>query len=204
MSTCMCIVWEQICLCSYYSMTEAILVEVIVTCVSSVPELTGHQSNSIKRILCNTATFSYKHTLRQVTEFLAQRLRVSRDDLRLWKYGADVRPLANSSLYSIVHTSLLWETMALIGRLWFVWLWLGGCDWSALIGWLWFAGCDWAAVIGQLWCSRLYSQVETKLLEGDEKCIDVLGIKDGQSILMESTCIDSLISRIDVYTYTYT
>ncbi|XP_067931745.1 ubiquitin carboxyl-terminal hydrolase 32-like isoform X2 [Watersipora subatra] len=78
--------------------------------------MTGLQNSLPKRVHISNAAFSHQHSLKQITDFLAQRLKVARDDLRLWKYHHDN---------------------------------------------------------------------DLELLEGDQKLLEELGVKDGQSILME-------------------
>jgi len=56
-----------------------------------ITDAAGLHPTGIKRVLTNIATFSHHHTLRQLAEFLAQRLRVPKEDLRLWKYPDEVR-----------------------------------------------------------------------------------------------------------------
>ncbi|ELT99007.1 hypothetical protein CAPTEDRAFT_129894 [Capitella teleta] len=46
----------------------------------------GGMPSTPRRYLAYTAAFSRKHTLRQILDFLALRLRFSREDMRLWKF----------------------------------------------------------------------------------------------------------------------
>ena len=50
----------------------------------------GGQPSTPRRYLAYTAAFSRKHTLLQVYEFLTGRLRISREDMRLWKVKDEV------------------------------------------------------------------------------------------------------------------
>ena len=61
--------------------------------------LAGNQPQPPRRYMAYVASFSRKHTLRQVYEFLTMRLRISREDMRLWKFKDEVSSLAASPDY---------------------------------------------------------------------------------------------------------
>ena len=65
--------------------------------------LTQSQPPTPRRYLAYLAAFSRKHTLRQVYEFLNTRLRISRDDMRLWKFKDEVRVLYYRCLFLFFH-----------------------------------------------------------------------------------------------------
>ena len=43
-----------------------------------------------RKYLAYTSSFSRKHTLKQVYEFLCSRLRINREDMRIWKVKDEV------------------------------------------------------------------------------------------------------------------
>jgi hypothetical protein len=45
----------------------------------------ANSSSSPRRYLAHTAAFSRKHTMAQIYDFLCNKLRFSREDMRLWK-----------------------------------------------------------------------------------------------------------------------
>lgn len=53
--------------------------------------LSQAQPMTPRRYLAYLAAFSRKHSLKQVYEFLTTRLRINRDDMRLWKFKDEVR-----------------------------------------------------------------------------------------------------------------
>jgi len=55
-----------------------------------------------RRYVAYTAAFSCKHTLQQMFEFLTGHLKISREDMRLWKVKDEVRPVQSCMLTSSV------------------------------------------------------------------------------------------------------
>ena len=70
-----------------------------------------------RRYLAYLAAFSRKHTMKQVYEFLSTRLRINREDLRIWKFKDEVCVL--EYLYIFFRTnegtamSVLWNSWSL-------------------------------------------------------------------------------------------
>ena len=54
-----------------------------------------------RRYLAYTATFSRQHTIQQIYEFLCTKLRFSREDTRLWKIGSKEDVSTNLSQWEL-------------------------------------------------------------------------------------------------------
>ena len=55
--------------------------------------ITHTTSATPRRYLAYLAAFSKKHTLKQVYDFLSTRLRINKEDIRIWKFKDEVRIL---------------------------------------------------------------------------------------------------------------
>lgn len=67
----------------------------------------------LKRVLAYTGCFSRMSTIKDIHEYLSQRLRIKEEDMRLWLYNSDVRFFIDAPCYSTVlflyHTDIyLW------------------------------------------------------------------------------------------------
>ena len=64
------------------------LCECVYVCVGAAGMAVG--SSPPRRYVAYLATFSCKHTLQQLYEFLTTNLKISREDMRLWKVRDEV------------------------------------------------------------------------------------------------------------------
>ena len=72
-------------LISYFNLKNTLIVDA--TGLNS----TTHQTPIPRKYLAYTASFSRQHTLKQVLDFLLARLRLNKEDMRLWKYVDEVK-----------------------------------------------------------------------------------------------------------------
>lgn len=50
----------------------------------------------LKRVLAYTGCFSRMQTIKEIHEYLSQRLRIKEEDMRLWLYNSEVRNISDS------------------------------------------------------------------------------------------------------------
>lgn len=50
----------------------------------------------LKRVLAYTGCFSRMQTIKEIHEYLSQRLRIKEEDMRLWLYNSEVRGVSES------------------------------------------------------------------------------------------------------------
>jgi len=81
-------------------------VVLLMCCSGSSSMSAGSTGGSPRRFLAYTAAFSRKHSLRQVYEFLVGRLKISRDDMRLWKLIDEVRSFSGRAKEACLYVLL--------------------------------------------------------------------------------------------------
>ena len=74
----------------YESLVKQLIDQSISDAAAVVASYVVGPTTSPRRYLAYTSTFSTKHTLRQLHDFLTARLKISREDMRLWKLKDEV------------------------------------------------------------------------------------------------------------------
>lgn len=71
-------------------LTFAFFLTVITMTIGNVPS----PNAPLKRVLAYTGCFSRMQTIKEIHEYLSQRLRIKEEDMRLWLYNSEVRGMS--------------------------------------------------------------------------------------------------------------
>lgn len=77
---------DMLCLFVYFFFMSSFSLMVIIITIGNVPS----PNAPLKRVLAYTGCFSRMQTIKEIHEYLSQRLRIKEEDMRLWLYNSEV------------------------------------------------------------------------------------------------------------------
>lgn len=82
--------WVRCFMFAYFFMSPFFFLIITTITIGNVPS----PNAPLKRVLAYTGCFSRMQTIKEIHEYLSQRLRIKEEDMRLWLYNSEVRSIS--------------------------------------------------------------------------------------------------------------